>query len=126
MQQVTLTRRLRGRMTAVRPGVLDAELRARGTRLETRLVFSDEDTFRGSGILDLGHGNSITFRSAEDGTLTRSADRRLRHGTWVLAIVGGAGRFAGASGRITSNFVLSPDGEVTDEQVVVLFIDKEE
>ncbi len=29
-------------------------------------------------------------------------------------------------GRITSNFVVSSDGEVTDEQVVVLFIEGEE
>jgi hypothetical protein len=44
----------------------------------------------------------------------------------VLEIDGGAGRYARATGRITSNFVLSPDGEITDEQVVVLFIDREE
>jgi hypothetical protein len=113
-------------MTAVGPGVLDAELHARGTRLSTRLVFADEDTFRGSGTLDFGHGDTIAFRSAEDGTLTRSADGRLHHGTWILSIVAGEGRYAGATGRITSNFVLSPDGEVTDEQVVVLFMDKEE
>jgi hypothetical protein len=58
--------------------------------------------------------------------LAPSADGRTRHGTSVLAVTGGAGRYAGASGRITSNFVLSPDGEVTDEQVVVVFIDREE
>jgi len=126
VHQMTFTRRLRGRMTAIRPGVLDAELRGRGTRFATRLVFADEDTFRGSGTLDFGHGNSIALRSAGDGTLTRSADGRLHHGTWILSIIGGEGRYAGASGRITSNFVLSPDGEVTDEQVVVLFMDKEE
>jgi len=61
-----------------------------------------------------------------DDRLEPSADGHLRHGTSVLGVMGGAGRYAGASGRITSNFVLSPDGEVTDEQVVVLFIDREE
>jgi len=126
MQQVTYTRRLRGHMTVVRPGVLDAELNARGTRVATRLVFSDEATFQESGTIDFGNGDVVRFQSLENGTVGRNADGRLRHGTSVLGVVGGTGRYAGASGRITSNFVLSPDGEVTDEQVVVLFIDREE
>jgi hypothetical protein len=126
MQQVTLTRHLRGRVTTVRPGVLDAELQARGTRVTSRLEFSDERTFRHSGTIDLGSGDSIRLHSLEDGTLETCADGRLRHGTSVLAVVGGSGRYASASGRITSNFVLSPSGEITDEQVVVLFIDTEE
>jgi hypothetical protein len=126
MQQVTLTRRLHGRMTAVRPGVLDADLSGRGIRVATRLVFSDEETFRETGTMDLGHGDAIRFRSLESGSLEPSTDCLPRHGTSVLEIAGGLGRFADASGRITSNFVLSPDGEVTDEQVVVMFIDKEE
>jgi len=126
MQQVTFTRRLKGRMTVVRPGVLDADLSTRGTRVTTQLVFSDETTFRESGTIDLGGGSGLRFDSLESGTLERSGDGRLRHGTSVLGVVEGMGRYAGASGRITSNFVLSPDGEVTDEQVVVLFIDREE
>jgi hypothetical protein len=113
-------------MTEVRPGVLDAELRARGARIATRLVFSDESTFEESGTIDLGHGNALRFRSLERGHLERSPDGRSRHGTSVLSVVEGAGRYAGATGRITSNFVLSPNGEVTDEQVVVLFIEREE
>ncbi len=123
---MTFTRRLRGRMTVVRPGVLDAELSTRGTRVATRLVFSDEIMFEESGTIDFGRGDGLHVRSLENGRLERSADGRLRHGTSVLGVVAGMGRYAGASGRITSNFVLWPDGEVTDEQVVVLFIDREE
>ena len=126
MEQVTFTRRLRGRMTVVGPGVLAAELTARRTRVETQLVFSDERTFRESGTIELGGGDALRSASVEEGTLAPSAAGLLRHGTSVLGVMGGAGRYAGASGRITSNFVLSPDGEVTDEQVVVLFIDREE
>jgi hypothetical protein len=123
MEQVTLKRRLRGRVTMVRPGVLDATLHARGARVATRLEFSDEHTFRGSGTIDLGSGDAIRFRSLEDGTLEPAGDGRHRHGTSILGVVEGFGRFAGARGRITSNFVLSPDGAVADEQVVVIFID---
>lgn len=126
MQQVTFTRHLRGRMTVVRPGVLDAELRSRGTRIATQLVFRDETTFSAMGTIDFGKGDAVRFTSHEDGTLEPSGDGHHRHGTSVLDVVGGDGRYAGASGRITSNFVLSPTGEVTDEQVVVLFINREE
>jgi hypothetical protein len=112
-------------MTLVRPGVVEAELATRRTRVATRLVFSDATTFEESGTLELRRG-SVSFRSLESGRLEPSPDGRTRHGTSVLGVVGGTGRFAGASGRITSNFVVLPDGEVTDEQVVVLFIDREE
>ena len=110
-------------MTGVGPGVLEAELTARRMRVETRLEFTDETTFRESGTIDLGNGNALHVRSLEGGRLEQSADGRTRHGTSVLGVVGGTGRYAGASGRITSNFVLSSSGEVTDEQVVVLFIE---
>jgi hypothetical protein len=126
MDQVTFTRRMRGHMTVVGPGVLDAELFTRGARMATRLVFSDEATFREEGTIDFGNGNAVRFRSLESGRLEPAPDGSVRHGTSVLEVAGGAGRYAGASGRITSNFVLLPDGEITDEQVVVLFIEGEE
>ena len=94
--------------------------------MATRLVFSDEATFREEGTIDFGHGNALRFCSLESGRLDPAPDGSVRHGTSVLEVNGGAGRYAGASGRITSNFVLSPSGEVTDEQVVVLFIEREE
>jgi hypothetical protein len=112
-------------MTGVGPGVLEAELTARRTRVATRLEFADETTFRESGTIDLGSGDALHVRSLENGRLERSADGRSRHGTSVLRVVGGVGRYAGASGRVTSNFVISPSGEVTDEQVAVVFIDQE-
>ena len=113
-------------MTVVGPGVLDAELFARGARVATRLVFTDETTFHEEGTFDLGGGDALRFRSLGNGTLAESPDGSVQHGASVLEVDGGDGRFAGARGRITSNFVLSPNGEVTDEQVAVLFIDREE
>lgn len=38
----------------------------------------------------------------------------------------GIGPLSGARGRITSNFVVTADGALTDEQVVVLFIHRQE
>jgi hypothetical protein len=112
-------------MTVVAPGVIDAELRARGARVATRLVFSDETTFREEGTIDLGRGDSLRFRSLGQGTLEQAPDGSVRHGASVLEIRGGGGRYTGARGRITSNFVVLPEGEITDEQVVSVFIDKE-
>jgi hypothetical protein len=126
MDQVTFTRRLRGHMTVVGPGVLDAELSTRGARMASRLVFSDEATFREEGTIDFGNGNAVRFSSFETGRLEPAPDGSVRHGTSVLDVDGGDGRYAGARGRITSNFVLAPDGAITDEQVVVLFIEGEE
>jgi hypothetical protein len=113
-------------MTEVGPGVLDAELSARGARVATRLVFTDETTFREEGTIDLGGGDALRFRSLGNGTLEQAPDGSVRQGASVLEVEGGEGRYEGARGRITSNFVLSPNGEITDEQVAVLFIDKEE
>ncbi len=113
-------------MTAVSPGVVDAELAARGMRVAARLVFDDEWTFRESRTIDLGGGDEIRFRSLERGRLERAPGEGMRHGTSVLGVVDGSGRFTGATGRITSNFVVAQDGATTDEQVVVVFIDRKE
>lgn len=113
-------------MTVVGPGILDAELKARRTRVTTRLVFKDEVTFHEEGSIELGAGNVLRFRSLKHGTLERAGTGGTRHGTSVLRVESGEGRYEGAKGRITSNFVLSPDGEVEDEQVAVIFIDREE
>lgn len=126
MDQVRFTRRLRGRTTVVGPGVLDAELFARGTHVASRLVFSDESTFSEEGTIDFGGGDELRFRSLDDGRLEEAPGGEIRHGASVLEVAEGRGRYAGARGRITSNFVLSADGEITDEQVAVLFIYREE
>ena len=46
----------------------------------------------------------------------------LRHGMVTWELDGGSGRFEHASGRITSTFTLSDDGEVTDEQHGLIFL----
>jgi hypothetical protein len=126
MNQVKVTRTLRGRTTVVGPGILDVQCSARGTRVASRLVFADESTFSEEGTIDFGRGDRISFRSIGSGTLERPLGGDVRHGASVLEIADGVGRYAGARGRITSNFVLSPDGAITDEQVLVLFIQGEE
>lgn len=126
MDRVTFKRTLRGQTTPVAPGVLEAERAGRGAHVASRLVFSNESAFSEEGTIDFGRGNAIRFRSVSAGSLERAPRGDVRHGTSVLEVAEGAGRYAGARGRITSNFVLAPDGAITDELVLVLFIDGEE
>jgi len=44
------------------------------------------------------------------------------HGVVMWRITGGAGRFAGAQGLITSNFTVTPDGQVTDDHFTRLYL----
>jgi hypothetical protein len=126
MQQVTFSRRLRGRLTLVAPGVLDLELTARRTRVTGRLVLADAVTFREEGSIELGGGDALRFRSLGPGRLEQAGSGGVRLGAAILDVEGGLGRYGGAKGRITSNFVLSPDGELRDEQVAVVYIDEKE
>ncbi len=92
--------------------------------LESRLTFLDESRFEEVGTISFGGGNTLRFRSAGVGTLVPSQPG-LSHGGVVWDVDGGAGAFAGATGRIVSNFLLSDTGELTDHQLGVLFLTDE-
>ena len=130
MQQITYAQRLEGRLTPIGPGLADVELIATdetplgaGAVFASQLAFASEQSFREEGTITFGDGRALRFRTLSRGELTRSTAGGLRHGTAVLAVEG-VGLLAGTHGRITSNFLVSDDGVVTDEQVVVLFIDE--
>jgi hypothetical protein len=58
-----------------------------------------------------------------DGTLGPSAQADVLHGAVLYRITAGAGRFDGASGLITSNFLLWPEtGEFEERQVAIAFV----
>jgi hypothetical protein len=90
--------------------------------LESRLVLDGDDRFSETLDVDFGHGHLLRLRTVGAGSLVDSADEHLRHGTAVLQVVGGAGQFAGATGRIASNFVVSDTGDLTDHQLGVIFL----
>jgi hypothetical protein len=131
-ERITYRQRLRGRLTAVGPGLADVELAAAGATplgscptLESQLVFRTERSFRQEGTIAFQDGEpALRLTTLGRGDLAEPADGGVRHGTAVLEVCG-VGPLRGAHGRITSNFVVGADGEVTDEQVVVLFIDKQ-
>ena len=88
--------------------------------------FTETGTIRfGDGGDDTGHagGDEIDIAAVSDGTLGPSADPELLHGAVFYAITEGRGRFAGASGLVTSNFLLRPaTGEFEERQVSVVFL----
>jgi hypothetical protein len=146
MHAIAFSMEFRGHSTPLTPGVLAARASAPSgalvTRidgdgvhgvfeprdgaealLERRLTFLDESSFDEVGTISFGGGNALRFRSVGLGSLDASPDPAFRQGTAAWAIDGGAGAFAGARGRIVSNFLISDAGELTDRQLGVLFVD---
>jgi hypothetical protein len=87
--------------------------------LESMLAFRDERRFEEVGTIVFALGNSLRIRGS--GRLAPSADPDLRQGTVVWTIEGGDGHFEGASGLITSNFLLSATGDLTENQLGIVF-----
>jgi hypothetical protein len=127
VQPVAFSLEFRGYSTALSPGVLTA--RASAPRdgagealLERRITFIDETSFEDAGTISFGGGDALRFRNIGLGTLGPSADPALRQGTAAWSVDGGAGAFAGASGRIVSNFLVAVGGELTDHQLGIVFL----
>jgi hypothetical protein len=86
--------------------------------------FTGESTFTERGRLSIDEGDAaLDFATVSEGSLLPSADSELHHGSVIWRIERGHGRFQGASGLITSNFLLRPSsGEVDERQVAVVFL----
>lgn len=120
MRPLIITQRLQGRLTDVGPGLLDVALAVDGGAwLSSQLTFLDEHRFREEGTVDFGDGRELPFRSIGEGHLGDSPDPRYRHGTAAREIDGGRG-------RMTSNFLVTATGSVTDDEVAVIFINEQE
>jgi hypothetical protein len=90
--------------------------------LEAELSLREHSTFDDAGTIEFGHGNGLRFRSVGLGRLVASPDPNLRHGTVVREVEGGNGQFGQAEGLITSNFLVSDTGEVTDNHFGLIFV----
>ena len=64
----------------------------------------------------------LHFSTVGEGYLGGSLDPKVRQGSVIWRIDRGEGRFQGATGLITSNFVVTDQGEVTDNHFGVLFL----
>jgi hypothetical protein len=146
MKLVTYSLQFRGVTTEVAPGVLTMRASAPGCSLvtavdeegvhghfepapgdeavlESRIQLGDDGTFEMAGAITFGHRHCLRFRTLDSGRMSPSPDRHLKHGSAVSEIEGGLGQFEYARGRITSNFFLSDTGELTDNQLGLVFVE---
>jgi hypothetical protein len=94
----------------------------RSIAYENHATFTGETTFTETGTITVDDGE-LDIVSIGDGTLGPSADAELLHGTAMYRIVEGRGTLAGATGLITSNFLLRPtSGEFEERQVTMVFL----
>jgi hypothetical protein len=124
VQRVVYSKQLVGSMQDCEPGVLrrtEIEL-PDGARLDSELLFATETVFREQGTIVFGSESELRFRTLGTGRLTPARVPGLRHGTVTWELDGGSGPFEHSTGRITSNFTLTADGEVSDEQHGLIFL----
>ena len=90
---------------------------------ENHATFTSESTFAESGSIRYDDDGELQITTLTDGTLGPSAQPDVLHGAALYRITGGSGRFHGASGLVTSNFLLHPaTGEYEERQVTVVFL----
>ena len=114
--------RLENRGVAVR---FDFDEGSDEATLEAHLTFKANGYFSAVATIDFGHGHRLYVETDDDGRVNVSADEHLRHGSAVLYVVAGTGQFDGATGQVTCNFVLSDTGDLTDNQLGMVFLGKE-
>ncbi|MFW6076005.1 MAG: hypothetical protein ACOC9Y_10445 [Chloroflexota bacterium] len=90
---------------------------------ESEVTLTGDTSFTETGKVTFGSGNSFRFSTIGEGYLAPSPEEGLNHGSVMWRVDSGEGQFAGASGIITSNFTFSADGEVTDNQFGVLWVE---
>jgi hypothetical protein len=90
---------------------------------ESEVRITSSDAFTESGIITFGDGDdALRFSTVGQGHMGPSADPKHMHGAVTWKIEGGEGQFAGATGLITSNFLLSDTGDVVDHQFGLVFV----
>ena len=90
----------------------------------SQLTFAEADRFTEDGRIELAFGDALFFRTLFAGLLTPAPDPSLRLGTAVRQIHAGSGALEGAAGRITSTFVVDREGQVSDREIALVFLNE--
>jgi hypothetical protein len=127
MAPLRLSLEFRGHATRLEPGVLLGRGSAPSDAgpdalLETRVSLLDGGDLEESGTISFGDGDALRFRTERPGSLANSPEPNLSCGSAICEIDGGSGRFEGAAGRITTSFLVSETGELTESQLAVVFL----
>jgi hypothetical protein len=90
---------------------------------ESEVRLSGPHSFTETGEISFGEeDHSLRFSTVGEGHMGPTADARYSAGAVTWKVEGGEGQFEGASGYITSNFLITEAGEVTDYQFGVIFL----
>jgi hypothetical protein len=91
---------------------------------ETEIHLTGQDAFEGSGTLAFGDEgeHSLRFSTSKSGQLGPSGVPGVLAGAVSWRVDGGAGRFALASGFITSTFTVTDSGELNEYHCGLVFI----
>ena len=91
---------------------------------ENHAVFTGESSFTETGTIRYDDGDGeLEIATMSDGTLGPCAEPGVLHGAAVYRITAGGGRFAQASGLITTNFLLWPEtGRFEERQAAIVFV----
>jgi hypothetical protein len=90
---------------------------------ESEVTSAGAAGFRETGMITFGEGSDrLRFSTVGQGYIAPNPAPDLKHGCVMWQVEGGEGQFDGARGLITSNFILSADGKVTDHQVGVIYV----
>jgi len=91
---------------------------------QNHAIHTGKSTFTEGGTIRFDDGDGeLEIVTVSEVTLGPSAQPDVLHGAVVYRITGGGGGFDGASGLITSNFLLWPaKGEFEERQVAVVFV----
>jgi hypothetical protein len=91
---------------------------------DTKVTMTGETAFDEEGTMTFdGGGDSISFTTLGEGYLGPSPAEGMLQGSVIWRVDDGTGRFAGATGLITSNFVMDAEsGGVAEKQVISLFL----
>jgi hypothetical protein len=91
--------------------------------LESDWIFTGATTFQETGAIQLGKGSHrLRFSTYGSAFLALPAEDNCRHGSGIRWVEGGEGRFAGASGLMTSVFCLAEDLSIVEHHIGVLLV----
>lgn len=103
---------------------VDAEIRSGGSsaHFSSEARLTREGGVIEHGTIRFGDAGSLDFTTRGVGAIGPSRAPGLRHGAICWDVNGGTGVFKGATGIITSNFLVGEGGDVVDNHWGVIFL----
>ena len=90
---------------------------------ESEATFTSPSSFTETGTITYGAGeHQLHFSTVGEGTIGPSTEPTVQSGAVMWKIESGTGQFEGATGFITSNFIVEAQGSVIDNQLAVVFL----